>query len=283
MNTTIPLCFLLFASPLCCQEQPDAAPPSKAPEVTAALRAALTRAEASWTAQVSRRGAGNSNAAAGITVVCGAPTSEPFRGRVDVHRRGGAMLIASHAELPGVAVFDDGSTRITRTTIGSDPIDATTLAGDLPDLLRTERLLRECEAAEWRVEPAGDGTRATARLRKNLIPSAGAGGSPFAMLARQVDRVQVTVTLDGSGAVAALEFAVVRFDPNAAMQRRLLENGGADMGAVGPEALQFDESEREESDYEQDVYELRPKSDPMGERSTRLWEELAAVARKDGF
>lgn len=279
----VPFCLLLITAAARSQDQGQpAAKPGDA--ITAALRSHLGGATVAWRGRVTRKSAGADEAAAGIMVVSGAASAEPFHGAVDVVCRGDRTLVVSKSDLPSVVVFDDGSTRVTRTTVGADPIDAGTLARDLPDLLRAERLLRECETAEWQVEPAADGgRRATARLRKTLIQAVG-GGGPTDFLSKKVDRVLAAVTLDRDGKVTALDLTVVRFDPNAVMRRRVIENGGAGgMQTVTPADLEIDDSDRSEADYEQDVYELRPAAAEVDARLQQLWDEMAAVARKDGF
>lgn len=284
MQPNVRLLFTLLAlGTALCGQQPGAAAPGTT-EVLAALQRTLGAESASFQGRVVRKASESDDAGGGILVVSGAPTAAPFHGRFDVLRREGAMLIASKSALPGVVIFDDGTARITRTTVGTEALDAGTLARELPDLLHAERLLRECQAAEWQIEAAADGgRRATARLRKTLIQT-GVQGGPMDFLSKKVERVVATATIDGGGQLVALEFVVVRFDPNAAMRRRMIENGGGGgVKAMTPDDLAMDEDDRSDTDFEQDTYELQPVGNAVDARLQQLWDDLTQVARKDGF
>ncbi|MEM7202205.1 MAG: hypothetical protein AAF628_18190 [Planctomycetota bacterium] len=282
----VPILLTLGAVPRA-QEPSTAEAVAGAADVASALQAALGAAEHRFVGRVTKQQDEPETMGGGAVVVISRNglSNDPFTGRIEVVRRGDQTLIASKSELPGVAVFQDGNATIVQTTVGSDPCDATTLAGDLPSLMETERLLREVERADWQFAVAEDQQIvATAEFGGNLL-SRRAGGPAGAMLdamTKKVERIEVEATLARDKSLERIEFRVVRFNPNASLRRRLAE-GDLDSGFVSPADLEIGDDEKEEADFERDVYKLEVSQQPASDRSKQLFEQLAIVAKKDGF
>lgn len=279
----------LLASPLCAQDAPAAepvAPIATAKDIADAVRGLLDAKSMRLVGSVSmEKPEDGDDPFGGMVMQMGGSNADHFSGAVEVLRRDGKTLIASAEELPGVAVFDNGSPRrIKQLTVADEDIDLARLARDLPDLLTARRLLKEVERGTWSfVRDAATGAiTATGKLRAKLIKSSSSAMMEMGMMPSMepsVEHVEATFVLDTEKALVSAKFAVVRFNPESVMMRKLM--AGAADGAVEMDPTDLDfEKDKTPADLSSDVYTLRvAPADAPSPRAERLFEDFVELEK----
>lgn len=270
----IALCALALTGAFTQSLQPTPATPLTAASFAANVRA-LDASAATWIGAVSEKKGegGDALAFGGMVMEVGGGGAAPYAGNIEVVRtEKKELLIASLHELPEIAVYDDGTRRLVRTTVDERPVSADRLANDLVQLLDFTALASQIEnTAKFDAGvPASDGSRlVTCELSPRALN--GATGAA-AMFAPRVLTVNARFDVDGAGKIFGLEFSVARTDPLAGMRQRALA-GGASGGAIT-----LDESELDEAHVAgpTSTYQLRPKSDAP---SAHAREALASLRK----
>lgn len=266
---------LVLAVPASRSQSPAAAP--AVTPLTAATFAASVRAldgqAGLWIGAVSEKAGENGDALqfGGMVVqVGGGGGAAQYAGNIEVVRtEKKELLIASLHELPEIAVYDDGTRRLVRTTVDEQPVSANQLANDLVRLLDFAALASQVEkAAKFDAgTPATDGSRlVTCELSPRALHST--GGPLEARVLAVIARFDV----DAAGKLLALEFSVTRTDPLAGMRQRALA-GGANGGAITLGESDLDEAHVAGPTA---TYQLRPKPDAP---SAHAREALASLRK----
>jgi hypothetical protein len=215
-----------------------------------------------------------------IVIGGGGGAGESFSGGIEVWRTGDdELIVLSRSPLPGLGFFDDGDRSITQTCYEDEPVDTKRVTGDLGSLLDIKRLKKAIGKGKLTatVDSGSGAITYGGEISSKAVRSVDAG-SPMAMMAPTVLRVEADFVVSEEGALEGCRFTIVRSDPMAGIRRK-----AASGALTGGEQIQLGAPEPSDEEGKSDVYTLRVSKRGPSKRALAFREQIGAIIEEEAF